>query len=399
MAGTLQDAIVFIKQGRKPEAKRILETLLRANPQNVATWFWYAETLETLEKRLHALELCQKLNPGNPQVERALSTLRSRMSSVPRPPSVPIESKPTFEWDDELAGTTHQDKPLPQKQSAFQWDDESQTPLRVSEPARQPESAFQWDDEPQVNSAPGINWDEIEQQQQQNSLAWEYKPSDVPIETARPKPSYAFYDVWLTALTTQHVGEYAALLEDKDAGQGRAYEWMAYVGLFSGLVLPFVLNGAFNQPEIQPLLGKQNPTLMLIIVTAALTIVYIISSVLGLMINGGLQFLLAKMFGGNGSFSRTVYAIGAYLAPLSFITMVVSLIPFVNCLSIVLSIYGVSVNVRALRAAHQLDTSRAIMVIVLPGILVFTCLCLILMTIWPVLQEALPAYPNGYPSY
>lgn len=118
-----------------------------------------------------------------------------------------------------------------------------------------------------------------------------------------------------------------------------------------------------------------------------------IFSVLGLMINGGVQFLIAKALGGGGTYTRTVYALGAYLAPLTLISMIISAIPFVNCLSIVISIYAIVLNVRALKAAHYMDTSRAVMVIFLPGILILIVLCLIGLFAAPVIGEMLPSMP------
>ncbi len=63
---SLNNAIQLIRQGQKEEARQILEPLLKGEPGNIQAWFWYVETFPTTEKRIQTLEVCLKLNPGNP---------------------------------------------------------------------------------------------------------------------------------------------------------------------------------------------------------------------------------------------------------------------------------------------------------------------------------------------
>jgi hypothetical protein len=397
MTDILQDAINLIRQGKKHEARGMLEVLLRTNPQDVANWFWYAETLETLEKRVKVLELCLKANPGNPQAEKALAILRVRLSEPAPPP--PDESKPAFVWDSQpAAAQTEADDA--ENSSAFDWNDQPARSQSAAiqweaEPESGPASAIDWDDEAQPAS--NIDWDAIEQQQAPKTAEWQYEPSPevTAVESKPPSPSYSFFDVWLTALTNGNEREYQALLLDPHATQGRAYEWMGYIGLLSGLLLPVAVltNGVLNQPEFQQILGTVDPTMFLVILGGVGAILSCISAVLGLMINGGVQFLIAKALGGSGTYTRTVYALGAYLAPITLISMIISVIPLVNCLSIVISIYSIVLNVRALKAAHYMDTTRALMVVFLPGILIFIILCLIGLFAAPVIGDMLPNMP------
>ncbi|MCG2785253.1 MAG: YIP1 family protein [Anaerolineae bacterium] len=395
MATILQDAINLIKQGQKLEARGMLETLLRSNPQDVSAWFWYAETLETLEKRVKVLELCLKANPGNPQAEKALAIMRTRLSDS-SPPPAPVETKPAFDWNSKPATFAEPEADDTESNSAFDWNDQ---PARSQPAAIQWESestsAIDWDDEAAPVS--NIDWDAIEQQQAPKTTEWQYEPSPevTAVESKPPSPSYSFFDVWLTALTNGNEREYQALLLDPHATQGRAYEWMGYIGLISGLLLPIaaLTSGVLNQPEFQQILGTVDQTMFLVILGGAGAILSCISAVLGLMINGGVQFLIAKALGGGGTYTRTVYALGAYLAPLTLISTVISAIPLVNCLSILIGIYSIVLNVRALKAAHYMDTSRALMVVFLPGILIFIVMCLIGLFAAPVIGDMLPSMP------
>lgn len=77
----ITQAIFLIKQGKKREAQSILTELIRSNPQEITAWFWYIETLDSLEKRIQLLEACLKQNPGNSQTIKALEMLRAKQSS------------------------------------------------------------------------------------------------------------------------------------------------------------------------------------------------------------------------------------------------------------------------------------------------------------------------------
>lgn len=382
MAGMLQDAINLIKQGKKQEARGMLEVLLRTNPKEIANWLWYAETLETPEKRIKVLELCLKANPGSPQVEKALSILQAQLAAPPQKPAfdfnAPMDaSEPqggAFTWEEQ-----------PASRPAATWEEE----LREEAPTQ-----IDWNEAPKST----IDWDAIEQQQAPKAApAREYQPSpqEAQPEAEPPRPSYSFFDVWLTALTSSNEREYQALLLDPRAGQGRAYEWMAYIGLISGLFLPITVltSGALDRPEFQQAVGTVDQTLLLVILGGAGAIFSCIFSVLGLMISGGVQFLIAKALGGGGTYTRTVYALGAYLAPMTLVSMIISAIPFVNCLSIILSFYSIVLNVRALKAAHYMDTSRAVMVIFLPSILLLIIGCLAALFLAPMMGDALPSLP------
>jgi hypothetical protein len=180
---------------------------------------------------------------------------------------------------------------------------------------------------------------------------------------------------------------------------------MAYVGAIIGLIFPvaFLINPQFKElmamPEFRSLLGNLNPTVLLIVMGLAMAVFYAISSVLGLIINAALQNLMAHLFGGQGTFGRTAYAMGAYLAPLSLVSAIIGIIPIVNCLGAILGIYSIVLNVRALQAAHSMNTGRALAAILVPG-LVFVVICCVLglafsstfSTIFQSINNSLPSY-------
>src|SRR6187551_638703 len=68
----LEQPIALIKQGNMPEAQRILEEILTAEPQNLTAWSWYVKTYPPGEKRIKALRLCLQYNPENEQVKEVV---------------------------------------------------------------------------------------------------------------------------------------------------------------------------------------------------------------------------------------------------------------------------------------------------------------------------------------
>jgi hypothetical protein len=212
-------------------------------------------------------------------------------------------------------------------------------------------------------------------------------PESQPVvpETKAPRQSYPFYKVWWTALTKPDVRSYADLLDDPEAGVGRAVEWQVYTNLslllLGGLVGFVQLQSMFALPEFQklqseaPLFNNTSSNMALIIFLLIFILVGVIFGVLGLLLNGAIQNLLARMFGGTGNFSRTVYALSAYLIPISIIVTVISYIPLVNCLTLAVSSYCLVLNVRALQAAHGLNGGRATIIVAIPTLILLMIVC------------------------
>jgi len=359
----LNSAIQLIRDGRKEEARQLLETLLKAEPRNVQAWFWYIETCSTLERRIQVLEVCLKMNPGNPQVMQALQMLRSQL------PQQTSFISPLVEMSKPVVSERQQS---PSSYSAV-YDEEPEDPAPYSY------TPAYFDEQPDYSSSVSSN---IQQASGKQKNAWE-GDNDSYVDNSmlsKPKPaakSYAFYDAWMTVLTTMDIASYENVLEDPEAGAGRAFEWVAYAGIISGLLAPFTLlsNPQFAElrrmPEFYQLFGNVGTTALMIILAVAFALLTPIFSVIGLAISAGIQNLLAGFFGGNGSYGRTAYALAAYLAPMTILVAGLGIIPFVGqCLTSLLGLYNIILNVRALRAAHSISIWQALGVMFLPGILI-----------------------------
>ena len=353
----LNNAIQFIHEGRKEEARKILELILQSEPGNIQAWFWSVETYSSLEKRIQVLEICLKINPGNAQVMQALQKLRSQQPA-PQPPqsySAPHGDKPQ--------------KPIASSYEPLYYDDKPKTSSSTHP---------YFDDEPSTGSD---GYAYASSPQKKDTISY----SDT-FSIKKPQPerkSYAFYEVWMIALSMLKMDAYEDTLDDPEAGKGRAFEWMAYAGIISGLLSPFLFlnNPQFAElrtlPEFNRLFGNFEAATFYIMLALVMAILTPLFSVIGLAVNAWFQNLIATFMGGHGDYRRTVYALAAYMAPIGILASVLMVVPIVGqCFASVGGIYSFVLNIRALQVAHSLTTGKALGVIFFPVIFMFIFGCI-----------------------
>lgn len=374
----LESAIQLIRVGRKPEAQPILQGLIKADPKNIQAWFWYVETCPTNEKRIQALETCLKFNPGNAQASQALQKFRAHQPAVsanfqpstPKPPA----GQPQAPKEDDIYSYDPR-KPLFTPRES------------ITEPRLRPNESIPSNSESNAPSEFDV-FDHTPKTISQKK-PWELDPSEyvdnsMLSRNKKPAQTYSTFDVWATALTVQDIEAYEEILKDPRATLGRAFGWVALAGLVSALAVPviFVTNpqvfDAASSPDFQNLATSGDTTSFLIFFTFFMLIFAPISSIINLAITGGVQNLVAGFFGGTGNYTRTVYALAAFLAPMTMIIMLLTIIPVVGqCLVALLGFYNLILNIRALRAAHSLTTPAAIGVLIAPGLIVMMFACLL----------------------
>lgn len=82
----LGNAAALIKEGKKTEARRLLEPFIEANLHNIYAWLLEVETQPSAVAKKKVLEVCLRYNPHAPQVQQALAKLEATMSPLPSPP-------------------------------------------------------------------------------------------------------------------------------------------------------------------------------------------------------------------------------------------------------------------------------------------------------------------------
>jgi hypothetical protein len=357
----LNEAIQFIQAGQPEQAQPILQSLIQANPQDLEAWSWYVKSCSTPEKRLKALEMCLKFNPGNPQVMEAIEKTREKLSA--QQPAVESFSRPLSSVEPSTYDAAYSIPIAHELQVGLP------PHLRSAE-----SSAYAFVSAPAAVS-------------QTETLSAPAKFTGLDEAPGRP---FIWYEVWQRALMQANADSYTALLRDPLASPGRAYWWVFMAALITGmvsLVNPSVM-AALNQFE--QLQGGENFSTIVAVILVVLVPVGAVFSILGLMLEAAIYDLLSKSFGGSGNFSRTVYLLGAYTAPLSIITGILSIIPFINCLTLPLAFYSFWLSVLSVQAAQRLNGGRATIVILIPGLIVFMLICIILVVGGQELIKAIP---------
>jgi hypothetical protein len=351
----LNQAIQFIQQGQDEQAQPILQALIQVNPQDLAAWSWYVKSCRTPEKRLKALESCLRFNPGNPQITEAIQKLREKVA---------VQQTPAFSVPAESSSLALNPEP-------YAYYTAVATPEAVNEIKTTDKLA---PDEP----AKFIGLDET---------------------LGRP---FIWYDVWIKALTQAKVDTYNALVRDPLASPGRAYWWVILAGLVAGVfslisAISLVNDPSFTDPSVIDAFSRIGvdaaalESLRTIIAGGYLVWIplQIILNFLGLLFVAAIYNLLAKLFGGSGNFSRTVYLMGAYTAPLSIVRGILSIIPNLgDCLVVILGLYSFWLSVTAVQAAHRLNGGRAMIVILIPSLLFFMIFCLAIVWVPQALLDA-----------
>jgi hypothetical protein len=195
-----------------------------------------------------------------------------------------------------------------------------------------------------------------------------------PVPASTP---LAWPEVWLKALTSPSVETYATLVRDPGATSSRAYLWIfltSLVGFGLSSLVQWVFTSVFGSasPGAASSAALASPLALLVCGAPVAGVI----SVVSLMLSAGVSQLVAAALGGTGTYAKLAYALAAYLAPLTLISGVIGSIPLVNCLALPLGIYGLVLNIIAVKAVHQFSWGKAIAasVVVFAGILIVVAL-------------------------
>ncbi len=119
-------------------------------------------------------------------------------------------------------------------------------------------------------------------------------------------------------------------------------------------------------------------TLVSSIFIGAGSVYAIITTIIGFFVVVGIQYLLAKAFGGNGTFVQQGYDYLLFNTPIAVISVVLGLIPILGgIIGFALWIYGLVLNVFSIMASHRLSGGKATWVVLIPilAIILLGLLC------------------------
>lgn len=196
---------------------------------------------------------------------------------------------------------------------------------------------------------------------------------ELPVEgPGVPVASLGWAQAWKTALTEPNEAAYQRLVEDPRASLGRAVVWTFVATCITSLLLlgiQFLFGGMFGTADELSLLVPQEdwPALSAVGLGAMACLVPFagVFSAMGLVLYAAILQFIAGAFGGQGTVSRLAYALAAYSAPLAILTAFLALVPLVgSCVSLPLGIYGVVLNILAVKAVNRFGWGPALMTFV-----------------------------------
>ena len=207
------------------------------------------------------------------------------------------------------------------------------------------------------------------------------EPTNAPM---LPPPSGVseWFSVWRDAITRPSEQTFARIAQSPNAKLTTAFLWIFLGSLVSSL-LALPAQGAMMRQVMQNSgLGEQGfPSAAgggLIGVICGAPIAAVISVVLFAVVVGIVQ-LLAKMFGGRGTFDQLAYAIAAIVTPFYLVSGLLGLlsaIPLAGaCFGILgfgLALYVLVLEVMAVKGVNQFGWGQAIGSLLLP-VLAITC--------------------------
>ncbi len=145
------------------------------------------------------------------------------------------------------------------------------------------------------------------------------------------------------------------------------------VFLIFQLVLPGVLNNlsSSNSPAAAMVAGIEGAAVFF-------AFIEIIAIPLGFFIIAGIYYLISKAFGGQGTFLAQSYSSTLFYVPLTIISSVIGLIPFLGSLAgIAVFIYEIVLGVYMTMAVHRLSGGKATVVVLLPLIVLLVLSCVL----------------------
>lgn len=179
------------------------------------------------------------------------------------------------------------------------------------------------------------------------------------------------FETWMKAVTSPSEASYIQIISDPTMSAGKAYGWLALSSVIGGIVL-VIGQSLFGLASGLGIEGILSSFLSLIFVIP----IGIVISMVGATIITGISTGVAKILGGEGSFTELLYATAAYSSPIGIVSSIFSAIPIVNLIAIPISFYALFLNIIAVKATHQFGWGKAIASSVVIYIFLFVLLAI-----------------------
>jgi len=162
--------------------------------------------------------------------------------------------------------------------------------------------------------------------------------------------------------------------------QGKAAWNIVWVQLLGIAIFSAIFVFLIFQLVLPSTMSNSNVPAETVAVTEGMVVVLALSVIilmpLVFFIGVGIYYLIARVFGGQGTFLAQSYSTLLFYIPLSIADLVLGLIPFLGSLvGLAASIYQIVLSVFMVMAVHRLSGGKATFVILLPAIMLVAFAC------------------------
>lgn len=117
----------------------------------------------------------------------------------------------------------------------------------------------------------------------------------------------------------------------------------------------------------------------------------IVAVIAGFFISTGIYFLIARAFGGQGTFLQYAYSYLLFEVPLGIISSLVSLIPILGSLvALAIGIYRIILQVYMTMAVHRLSGGRATLAVLILPIVLIILACVFVIVLATIIARSIP---------
>ncbi len=207
----------------------------------------------------------------------------------------------------------------------------------------------------------------------------------VPLGPPVPAGMGNIWQKWVNVTTKPGVASFAKELPTANW----ADIWISLIGLgilsaITGAIAALYTTQTFTVPQANGTTTVHVP--------ASAGVFSIIGVPLGFFIGVAILFVVAKIFGGTGTFLQQSYAQMLYYVPIQGVVAILGLVPFLGGLAaIVLGIYEIVLSVFAIAASQRLTIGKSVAVVIIPALVVLLLVCGLLV----ILAAAIAAAVNG----
>ena len=194
----------------------------------------------------------------------------------------------------------------------------------------------------------------------------------------------AIWQKWVNVTTRPGVASFA---QELPTANGRDI-WLSLIGLAILSAITGAIAALYTSQTLT--LPRADGTTTTVHIPAGASWFTIITVPLAFFVGVAILFVIAKIFGGTGTFLEQSYAMALYYVPIQGVIALLGLLPILGGLAaFVLGIYEIVLSVFAIAASQRLTIGRSVAVVLLPAVILFLLVCGLIVFVAAIVAAAL----------